>query len=118
MKRIIVFLLIVFSLCSCMSDKHSEINKGYEIVYDNCGIGDYADKVSDALYINELPILFSDEYQFLGWYKDKEYKVEAALNEKIETDIVLYAKFIAKKLPKNNGVKIYYKHNYITNKYL
>ena len=50
-KRIIVFLLIVFSLCSCMADKHSEINKSYEIVYDNCGIGDYVDKVSDMDYI-------------------------------------------------------------------
>ena len=93
MKRIIVFLLIVFSLCSCMTDNGTEINKSYEIVYDNCGIGDYVDKVSGALFINELPILFSDEYQFLGWYKDKDYKVEASLNEKLETDIVLYAKW-------------------------
>lgn len=93
MKRIIVFLLIVFSLCSCMADKHSEINKSYEIVYDNCGIGDYVDNVSGVDYIKELPILFSNEYQFLGWYKDKDYKVEASLNEKLETDIVLYAKW-------------------------
>ena len=93
MKRIIVFLLIVFSLCSCMADNGTEINKCYEIVYDNCGIGDYVDKVSGVDFIRELPILFSDEYQFLGWYKDKDYKVEASLNEKIETDIVLYAKW-------------------------
>jgi hypothetical protein len=76
-----------------MADKHSEINKSYEIVYDNCGIGDYVDNVSGVDYIKELPILFSDEYQFLGWYKDKDYKVEASLNEKLETDIVLYAKW-------------------------
>ena len=76
-----------------MADNGTEINKCYEIVYDNCGIGDYVDKVSGVDFIRELPILFSDEYQFLGWYKDKDYKVEASLNEKIETDIVLYAKW-------------------------
>lgn len=93
MKRIIVFWLIVFSLCSCMADNSTEINKSYEIVYDNCGIGDYVDKVSNVDYIKELPVLFSDEYQFLGWYKDKEYNVEASLNEKLDTDVVLYAKW-------------------------
>ena len=93
MKRIIVFLLIVFSLCSCMADNGTEINKSYEIVYDNCGIGDYVDNVSGVDYIKELPILFSDEFQFLGWYEDKDYKIEASLNEKIDADIVLYAKW-------------------------
>ena len=32
------------------------------------------DKVSNVDTILDLPILFSDEYQFSGWYKDKDYK--------------------------------------------
>ena len=61
MKRIIVFLLIVFSLCSCMADNGTEINKCYEIVYDNCGIGDYVDEGSITMEGEKREILLALE---------------------------------------------------------
>ena len=93
MKRIFIFFLTIFILGACEIDTKNPVNNGYEITYENCGIGKEVDKVIGADTIKELPVLFSDEYKFLGWYKDLKFTIKANIDEKIETDITLYAKW-------------------------
>ena len=92
MKRIIVFILCLFTLSSCNIEKPLDIK--YEITFDNLGHGSVVDKVIDVNNIpNELPILFEDGFEFIGWYLDSECSEKAIENSSINSDVTLYAKW-------------------------
>ena len=101
MKKIIYFLLILFSglsFISCSNDDLDDDNTAYTITFDINGHGEEQESITDVKTIPvSLPVLEEEGYSFDGWYYDKDCtdanKVYAF--SAINNDVTLYAKWTA-----------------------
>lgn len=104
MKKIIKYcllfiLLITIVSCSCKkqpngysTDPTETPQEVYTITYDNLGKGRMPAKVWYVTNLPaELPILSEAGYSFNGWYYDTEFINAANANDKLESDVTLYA---------------------------
>ena len=84
---------MLITLSSCIPNNKQQ-NIKYEITFDNCGFGTEVNRISNVNKLpEELPILFDDEYKFIGWYLDSNYTLIAEEDITINSNITLYAKW-------------------------
>ncbi len=69
----------------------------FTVSFDNMEHGDKPDDVADLeLMPDYFPVLTDEKFDFVGWFLDKEYKMEVTPHEKLEANVTLYAKWIQK----------------------
>lgn len=96
MKKIfLLFLLLTFPLIliSCNNSKDEE----FIITFDMNGYGDKIESQKSSHIPNELPNPTFEGYTFEGWFVDRECDNEVILGVKLNTDIILYAKWTENK---------------------
>lgn len=96
-KRILIslFLICFFVLCSCHKEVE-EPKEEFSITFVINGHGEQLENLVEQTNLPDpLPVLSEKGWDFKGWFKDNEtFKNRAKPNEKIENDIILYAKWV------------------------
>ncbi|MDE6414089.1 MAG: InlB B-repeat-containing protein [Anaeroplasmataceae bacterium] len=96
-KRIFIFLFLIcfFVLCSCHKQVE-EPKEGFSITFVTNGHGEQLETLEKQTNLPDpLPVLSEEGWKFNDWFKDNEtFKDRAKPNEKIEDDIILYAKWV------------------------
>ncbi|MDE6047183.1 MAG: InlB B-repeat-containing protein [Anaeroplasmataceae bacterium] len=92
---IVLFLICFFVLCSCHKQVE-EPKEGFSITFVTNGHGEQLETLEDQTNLPDpLPVLSEEGWKFNDWFKDNEtFKDRAKPNEKIEDDIILYAKWV------------------------
>ena len=96
MKRLLSLMLMIFCLllASCTIIDNSINEEKYNVSFDNCGLGESISDIKGVGRLpHNLPVLFQDGYQFLGWYLDIYYSFVATEGSVINSDTILYAKW-------------------------
>lgn len=99
MKRMIMIFMVLMSFmcasCQLGNKKPNETPKvDYSITFDIMGHGTLPEDINNVTKIPfYLPKLTDDEYEFIGWYYDKDFTDKVILGEKIESNVTLYAKW-------------------------
>lgn len=95
-KRIFIvfFLTFFFVLCSCHKQVE-EPKEEFSITFVINGHGEQLETLEEQTNLPDpLPLLYEEGWDFKGWFKDDEtFEDRAKPNEKIEDDIILYAKW-------------------------
>ena len=66
----------------------------FTITFDNQGHGEQLDPLTDLENMPDaLPLLSEEGFEFNGWYLDQAFEKEAEFDSKLESDLVLYAKW-------------------------
>ena len=72
----------------------SETDGTFTITFNNNGYGETPTEINNVTSLPaKLPILTSDDAEFIGWFKDSELTIVAISGSKINSDTVLYAKW-------------------------
>lgn len=75
------------------SNTTPEINK-YSVTYYINGHGTQPDNLTEQTNLpDKLPVLTETNFEFIGWYKDSEFKEIAVAGEALTSNVVLYAKW-------------------------
>ena len=93
MKKIILLFLMCVLFTGCKAPEGTKVEK-YDIYFDTQGMAtapEFIDDVTNIPYF--LPDLTCDGYDFVGWYYDKDCSQKVILGKKINSDVILYAKW-------------------------
>ena len=71
------------------------IQNSYSVTFDNKGHGDKPISITNASSITSLPELTASGYTFGGWYYDINFNKVANVNDILESNVTLFAKWSA-----------------------
>ena len=81
--------------------------EGYNVTFENYELGIKPDNLTNIYELpTEMPVLKQEGYEFIGWYYDESFVVEALPNDILIEDVILYAKWLELKFDvtfNNNG---------------
>lgn len=77
----------------------SSVDSKYSLIFENNGHGIKPSQISNIKIIpSDLPLLEDDKYNFEGWYLDETLTNKAISGTIIQSDTVLYAKWVKKEV--------------------
>lgn len=94
-KKIVIGILCaltIFTVSSCAFLDFLLSEELYTVSYENYGIGNKPSALEEVIELpDELPELSEAGYEFLGWYYDETFIIQALPNDLIIKDTTLYA---------------------------
>ena len=109
-KKIVIGILCaltIFTVSSCAFLDFLLSDELYTVTYENYGIGNKPSTLEEVIELpDELPELSEKGYEFLGWYYDETFIIQALPNDLIIQDTTLYACWARKSFTikfENNG---------------
>ena len=94
-RKLIISLILIISIIGISSCAFLDFilsDELYTVTFENYGKGIKPKNLEDVLELpEELPILEEKGYEFLGWYYDETFIIEALPNDLVIEDTTLYA---------------------------
>ena len=116
MKKVksIIFAIsaLILTLCLASCEFISMFGLGYNVNFETYNKGETVENLKNVSSLpSELPVLSEKGYEFLGWYYDDLFMVQAYPSDKVVEDLTLYAywnrlKFEVKYEMNNHGTQI------------